>query len=194
MKLIGSSHEHLDHAGGIAELQRLTGATVMAMPGAYVALETGKTDKEDPQFGLHPDFPGSKVGIMLADGFVARQGPLSLTAYATPGHAFGSTSWSWRSCEEKRCVTVVYADSVSAVSSDSYRFSDHKKYVAAFRDTLYKVGRMRCDLLITPHPGASNLYDRLAGKAPLIDRNACKAYADRGRKALDERLAKERAK
>ncbi len=194
VKLIGSSHEHLDHAGGIAELQRLTGAAVMAMPGAYVALESGKTDKEDPQFGLHPDFPGSKVGIMLSDGFVVRQGPLSLTAYATPGHAFGSTSWSWRSCEGKKCVTIVYADSVSAVSSDSYRFSDHKKYVAEFRSSIYKIGGLRCDLLITPHPGASNLYDRLAGRAPLIDRNACKAYADRGRKALDERLAKERAK
>jgi metallo-beta-lactamase class B len=49
-------------------------------------------------------------------------------------------------------------------------------------------------LLITPHPGASNFYDRLYGKAPLVDRNACKAYAVRGRAALDERLAKEQAK
>jgi len=194
VKLIGNSHEHLDHAGGIAELQRLTGATVMAMPGGYVALESGRTDKEDPQFGLHPEFPGSKVGIMLSDGFVVHQGPLSLTAYATPGHAFGSTSWSWRSCEGKTCATVVYADSVSAVSADNYRFSDHKRYVATFRDSLNKIGRLRCDLLVTPHPGASNLYERLAGNAALIDRNACKAYADHGRKALNERLAMERAK
>lgn len=194
VKLIGFSHEHLDHVGGVAELQRRTGATVMAMPGAYVAIETGKADKEDPQFGVNPPFPAARVGIMLADGFNIRQGPLSLTAYSTPGHVLGSTTWTWRSCEKGRCATIVYADSVTAVSSDTYRFSDHKAYVAAFRDSIRKIGRMRCDLLITPHPGASNFYDRLAGKAPLIDRNACKAYADRGRAALDERLAKEQGK
>ena len=107
-------------------------------------------------------------------------GPLAITSHATPGHAPGGTSWSWRSCEGGRCVTFVYADSVSAVSSDSYRFSDHKRYVAAFKDSLNKIGRMQCSLLVTPHPGASNLYDRLAGKAPLIDGGACREYARRG--------------
>ncbi len=194
VKLIGATHEHYDHVGGIAELQRLTGATVMSMPAAYVALETGKVDEDDPQYELHQAFPAAKVGIMLADGFVVRQGPLALTSHATPGHAPGSTSWSWRSCEAGRCVSFVYADSVSAVSSASYRFSDHKRYVAAFKDSLNKIGRMQCSLLVTPHPAASKLYDRLAGKAPLIDRSACKDYARRGRAALDERLAKEQSK
>lgn len=194
VKLIGASHEHFDHVGGVAELQRLTGATVMSMPAAYLTFETGIVNREDPQWGMHKPFPAAKVGIMLADGFVVRQGPLNLTSYATPGHAPGSTTWSWRSCDGKRCVNIVYADSVSAVSADEYRFSDHRKYVAVFRDSLFKISRLRCDLLITPHPGASNFYERLAGKAPLIDRNACKAYADRGRAALDERLAKEQAK
>ncbi|HET6943559.1 MAG TPA: subclass B3 metallo-beta-lactamase [Sphingomicrobium sp.] len=194
VKLIGATHEHYDHVGGIAELQRLTGATVMSMPAAYVALETGKVGEDDPQYELHQAFPAAKVGIMLADGFVVRQGPLALTSHSTPGHAPGSTSWSWRSCEDGRCVSFVYADSVSAVSSDSYLFSDHKRYVAAFKDSLNKIGRMQCSLLVTPHPAASNLYDRLAGKAPLIDRSACKDYARRGRAALDERLAKEQSK
>ena len=194
VKLIGGSHEHLDHVGGVSELQRRTGATVMSMPGAYLSFETGVVNRGDPQWGLHKPFPGAKVGIMLSDGFVVRQGPLTLTAYATPGHAPGSTTWSWRSCDGKRCATFVYADSVSAVSSDTYRFTDNKKYVATFRDSLRKISRLRCDVLITPHPSASNLYDRLAGKAPLIDRNACSNYAERGRKGLDERLAKEQAK
>jgi metallo-beta-lactamase class B len=194
VKLIGVSHEHFDHVGGIAELQQLTGATVMSMPTAYLTLETGRLDEADPQYGMHEPFPAPKVGIMLSDGFVVRQGPLAITSHATPGHAPGSTSWSWRSCENGRCVTFVYADSVSAVSSDAYRFSDHKRYVAAFRESLRKIERMQCSLLVTPHPSASNLYDRLAGKAPLIDQGACKEYAQRGRAALDARLAKEQGK
>jgi hypothetical protein len=34
----------------------------------------------------------------------------------------------------------------------------------------------------------------MAGRAPLIDRNGCKAYADVLDKKLDERLAKEAGK
>ena len=194
VKLIGGSHEHLDHVGGVAELQRRTGANVMARPAAFVAYETGVVDKEDPQVGLHKPFPGSKVGVILVDGFPAYHPILRVTPWATPGHAPGSTSWTWRSCEGQKCLNFVYADSLSAVSSDSYRFSDHRRYVTVFRSSIRKVGRMPCDVLITPHPVASNFYDRLAGKAPLADRNACRAYAERATVALDQRLAKEQGK
>jgi metallo-beta-lactamase class B len=193
VKRIGVSHEHNDHVGGIAELQRRTGATLMAMPSAYVQLQTGTMDKNDPQFASLAAFPATNVGIMLRDGFDVYQGGLRLTSWATPGHSPGGTSWTWRSCEEKRCVTIAYVDSVSAVSADNYRFSAHKDYVRVFRDTLRFIGRMRCDLLITPHPGASHFIERLEGKAPLIGPGQCAAYAAGGRAALDARLAKEAA-
>ena len=193
VKLIGGSHEHFDHAGGIAALQRLTGATVMASAGAYNPYETGKLDPEDPQVGTQSVYPGSKVGILLSDAFVVRQGPLRLTAYLTPGHSPGSTSWSWRSCEGQSCVQIVYADSITAVSNDQYRFSDHRRAVTEFKRSIDRIGHLKCDLLITPHPGTSNLIDRLEGKAPLIDPQACKTYAVAGRAALDARLAKEKA-
>jgi metallo-beta-lactamase class B len=51
-----------------------------------------------------------------------------------------------------------------------------------------------CEILITPHPSASKMIDRMAGRAPLIDPNGCKAYADMLDKRLDERLAKEAGK
>src|SRR3954453_21188851 len=70
VKLIGFSHEHYDHVGGVAELQRLTGATLMSMPPAYLALQTGQPEKRDPQYGLLKPFPRANVGMMLANGFV----------------------------------------------------------------------------------------------------------------------------
>jgi metallo-beta-lactamase class B len=192
VKLIGASHEHFDHVGGVAALHRRTGATVMAMPAAFNAIETGVTDKADPQAGMHPPFPSARVGQILIDGNPVRLGPLRLIPYATPGHAPGSTSWSWRSCEAKRCVTIVYADSVTPVSSDSYFFSKHGRYVAAFRNSLRRIGGLKCDLLITPHPGASAFIERMEGKAPLIGPGQCAAYAAKGMEALDERLQKEK--
>ena len=51
VKLILSTHIHFDHAGGIAELQRMTGATVMASPSSAALLAKGGVDPADPQFG-----------------------------------------------------------------------------------------------------------------------------------------------
>jgi metallo-beta-lactamase class B len=193
IKLIGTSHEHVDHVGGMAELQRRTGATLMALPSAYVQLQTGSVDKQDPQNGQLKPFPPANVGILLADGADVALAPFRLTAWATPGHAPGSTSWSWRSCEGKRCVNVVYADSVTAVSAASYRFSDHRRYVAAFRESLRLIEGLRCDLLITPHPGASRFIERLEGQTPLIGARQCAEYAGEAWRNLDARLAKEQA-
>lgn len=191
VRLILSSHEHVDHVGGLAALKRLTGATMAARADAKAALESGKPDADDPQTGILPPFAGVRVDRLVRDGEVLRVGPLALTAHATPGHTGGSTSWSWRSCEGRACRTIVYADSLSAVSADGYRFSDHPARIAMFRKTFAKVAALPCDMLLTPHPGASDFAERLAGAAPMADRTACRRYAGTAAERLDARLAKE---
>ncbi|GJI89817.1 MBL fold metallo-hydrolase [Duganella hordei] len=57
VKLILSSHDHWDHAGGIAELQRLTGAAVVASPSTAAALKRGSMDEDDPQFEGNTPYP-----------------------------------------------------------------------------------------------------------------------------------------
>jgi metallo-beta-lactamase class B len=157
-------------------------------------MEQGQLQADDPQFGLEQPWPKSKVSRTLSDGEQVRVGPIVLTAHLTPGHTYGGTSWSWRSCEAKgRCANMVFADSVGAVTNDTYRYSDHPKLVAALRNSIEKIGALPCDILLTGHPVSSSLYERLSGKAPLVDSKACQAYAERGRKALAERLEKERA-
>ncbi len=193
VRLILSSHEHLDHAGGIAELQRRTGAKLVARTAAKATLESGIAEPEDPQSGLFPAFPGAHVGQIVGDGEIVRLGPLAFTAHATPAHSPGSTSWSWTSCAAKDCRNIVYADSLTAVSADGYRFSDHPALIARFRRSFDTVSALPCDLLLTPHPGASAMFDRFAGRAPLFDSRACQAYAATGSNRLDVRLAKEAA-
>ncbi len=193
VKILLNGHEHLDHAGGIGALQRMTGARLLARAPARAALESGEASADDPQLGINPKFPGARVDGIVADGEVVRLGPLALTAHATPGHTPGSTSWSWRSCAGAECRNIVYGDSISALSNDSYRFSDHPAYVAAFRAGLDRLAGLKCDILITPHPGASDFHARLAGSAPLVDAKACANYAAGGRARLDVRLAKENA-
>ncbi|MBO9519014.1 MAG: subclass B3 metallo-beta-lactamase [Porphyrobacter sp.] len=191
VKWIVTSHEHFDHVGGVAELQRLTGAKLAARAEQRQALETGVVGQTDPQAGMHDPFPKARVDRIMTDGETLALGDLALTLHATPGHAPGSTSWSWRSCEGDTCRSMVFADSISAVSSDNYRFSNHPDYVAAFRASLDKIAALDCDILITPHPAASTLYERLAGEAPLASKEACRNYADFGRERLEARLQTE---
>lgn len=188
-----ASHEHLDHVGGLKALQDATGASVLARKEAVATLTSGEPAVIDPQRGAIPPFRGVSVTRQLKDGEVLPIRDIRLTLHATPGHTPGSTSWTWRSCEGTDCRAIAYVDSLSAVSGDAYRFSDHPDYVAMMRATFAKVPSLPCDLLITPHPGASDLFARLAGEAPLIDANGCKTYAAAAAKRLDDRLAKEAA-
>jgi len=192
VKWIVNSHEHWDHVGGIGPLQRMTGASVAALATAKAAFESGMHNPIDPQGTDHPPFEKIRVDRVIADGDTIALGSVTLTAHATPAHSPGSTSWTWRSCEGSACLTIAYADSATVISTDDYRFSDHPEYVANVRHGLDRIGALECDILITPHPSASSVHERLATRT-LVDRDACRAYAERAGRALDERLAGEQA-
>ncbi|QNM84010.1 subclass B3 metallo-beta-lactamase [Sphingomonas sabuli] len=193
VRIILQSHEHYDHVGGIGRLQQLTGAQVYASRAAAKVLETGVAGADDPQAGMHKPFRSARVDHVLADGVPVRLGNLMLTPIATPGHSPGALSWHWGACDGGVCRRIVYADSLSPISRDDYRFSDHPAYVAAYRAGLARLAAVECDILATPHPSASAMVERL-GKASIEDPQACAAYASDIGKKLDERLAKERLK
>jgi metallo-beta-lactamase class B len=191
VKILLHSHEHLDHVGGIARLQQLSGAQLYASPAAARVFKTGAAGADDPQAGLSKPFPAARVDRVIEDGGTVRLGNLMLTAVATPGHTPGALSWHWVSCDGGVCRSIVYADSLTPVSRDNYRFSDHPAYLAAFRASIAKVAALDCDILLTPHPSASKMLERMAGALPLDDGKGCKEYAAALTKQLDDRLAKE---
>ena len=79
IKWILNSHEHVDHAGGLAAMKRLTGAKVAALKPAVAMLSRGETDRDDPQFGTIDDFPPVTIDRALADHDTIVVGPLTLT-------------------------------------------------------------------------------------------------------------------
>jgi metallo-beta-lactamase class B len=196
IKLILNSHAHFDHAGGIAALQRATGARVAASVPSAPVLERGASMAGDPQHGTLLDFPPVPSVRRFADGETLRVGPIAVTARLTPGHTPGGTTWSWRSCDDAGCLDMVYADSQTPISADGFRFSDSPAYpsaVADFERGFRTLETLSCDILVTPHPGASSLWERLEkGPGGLIDRDACKRYAAAARQQLQRRLETER--
>ena len=194
IKLIIGSHEHIDHMGGFAALRAATGAQITVRAPARAVLESGHADPADPQAGLLPPMTPVPVDTVLTEGEGLGLGSIMLEAISTPGHTDGGTSWTWQSCEGPNCATFAYVDSMSAVSRDDYRFTDHPERVAPFRTTFERVNRLPCDILVTPHPSASNLFARLSGAEPLIDRDACRRLVRAMRGRLDARLAQEAAR
>lgn len=190
VRILLSTHEHFDHAGGLAELKRLTGARLLASPAAAQALERGGPSPDDPQFADHGTFPKVAVDGLVHDGEVIRLGRLAITAHATPGHTSGATSWTWRSCEGSRCSSIAYVDSLSQVSSTGYRFAGHASRLAAFRRSIAVVSALPCDILLTPHPSQSDMIERAAAGS-MIGGPSCKSHAADLAKALNARLAKE---
>ena len=193
VKLLLHSHEHFDHVGGHEALRRLTGAQVVASKEAAPALASGRDSHGDPQAGSLKPFAAMPVGRIVADGEAVRLGPLTLTAHATPGHTPGALTWTWTSCArgQRGCRRIVYADSLSAISADAYRFSDHPAYVATFRAGIAKLPSLPCDILLTPHPSASALRERLASGSLTEPQDQCQTYARNAGERLDERLARE---
>lgn len=193
IRFILHSHEHADHIGGIAKLQRLSGATLIASASAGRVFQSGVATADDPQSGTLKPVPRADVGRIIADNGQVLLGNLMLTAIATPGHTPGALSWRWVSCDGGVCRTIVYADSLTPISSPGYRFRDHPALLSAFRASIAKIAASPCEILVTPHPGASDMPRRLALGKPLFDTDACRTYAEGLTKALDERLAKEAA-
>jgi metallo-beta-lactamase class B len=200
VKVILNSHAHYDHAGGISELQKLSGAKVLASNAAMTALKTGKAEPNDPQFAVLLPFPPVSNVQSINDNGTVTVGPIALNVIHTPGHAPGGTSWTWRSCEATRCLDIVYGDSLNAVSDDSFKYSGDRRYPNAKAElsrSMAAVAAARCDILITVHTEFSKLWsvfdENGKGKREeLVDAAACSRYADGARARFEKRLDSEK--
>jgi metallo-beta-lactamase class B len=201
IRYILNSHAHHDHAGAIAALQKLSGATVLGSSASVRLLESGQPDRADPQYpSLSPIAPVARTRTVRA-GETVRLGPLAVTAHFTPGHTPGGTSWTWQAKEAGRTVNIVFADSLFAVAAEGLRFSANPLYPRAQADierSIATVEGLPCDVLIAAHPELGGLWERKArqaalGDAAFIDGGACRSYAAKGRAFLAETLAAEAA-
>jgi metallo-beta-lactamase class B len=202
VKLILNSHVHFDHAGGIAELQRLSGAKVTASPWTAAVMIKGGVGRGDPQLGVIEGIAPIKNVHELHDGETFKVGDVAVTAHLTPGHTPGGTSWTWRSCENDVCHDMVYADSQTPVSAPGFHFGKSAAYpnaVGDFEESFAFLEKTPCDILLTTHPDISAFWDRVAGRTPatgpdpMVNPAACRDLAQQGREHLRKRLAEERA-
>ena len=194
VRILLNTHAHLDHAGGLAELKRATGATLLASAGDAPLLQRGGHD--DPQFGERLTFPPVMVDRIIGDGERVSLGGFSLIPRITPGHTPGCTTWTMTVRERLRhydTVVIVGSPTVPA----EYTLVNNRKYpdiVSDYRRTFAILQSLPCQIFLGSHGSYFGLRRKLARLRkgsrtnPFVDPDGYRRFVALSRTAFEEKL------
>ena len=178
VKWLLNGHAHPDHAGGLSQLKRDTGARFAAMRAEVIPLEhngRGTFYRGDKSL-----FDSISVDRILDDGDHIDIGGTRLTAHLTAGHTPGCTTWSMQLRDGKHRYHVVIACQISVPSAEiSYDGME-----ADFRRTYALLRSLPCDIFLAEHGKAFSLAEKIERRTknppanPFIDPNGCSRYVD----------------
>lgn len=198
VKVLLNSHAHYDHAGGLAELKKATGAKLAASAEDAALLARGGRD--DHVFGDRFPYTPVTADRILKDGDTVALGGSKLTAHLTPGHTKGCTTWTTQVDDGGTKRDAVFVCSTSVLSEAKLTNNPRYPSVASdFEKTFRALRSLPCDVFLASH-GA--IYDREAKaerlrkgteKNPFVDPEGYRSYLDRSEKAFRDRLQAEKA-
>lgn len=174
IRIILCSHAHFDHVGGVAELQRATGAHVMAGAGDVAQLARGGHD--DPQFGNRFSFPPVTVDRALHDSDRIELGGVTIVAHATPGHTPGCTTYSMKADGHD----VVFVGSPSVPSE--YHLTP--RMIADYRAQFATLESLPCDIFLGSHGSFFDLDKKLETRN-FIDPDGYRRFVARMKAAFE---------
>ena len=197
IKLILNSHAHFDHAGGIAELRRLTGAKFLASELDTPLLMRGGIG--DPNFGDKYSFESTKPDETFTNGKQVKLGGTTLTANITSGHTKGCTTWTTTVKDGEKNLNVIF---VCSVSSPGYQLVNNKGYPdieADYNRSFAWFKKAKVDIFLGSHAGFFDLENKSkALKAgakvnPFIDPKGYREFIDEAERAFQKKLAEQKA-
>src|SRR4051794_3586853 len=100
-----TTQAHYDHVAAMAEIQKLTGARVLATTADAALLEDG--GKSDFHWGADYGYAPVKVNERLTDGQKLTLGGVAITVHVHSGHTRGSASYSLTVKERGRDYRVL---------------------------------------------------------------------------------------
>jgi metallo-beta-lactamase class B len=186
VKMLLNSEPHPDHGGGLAVLQRASGAQLWASEASADALASGG---DDPDIVLPLrtliwmgilGYPAPHVDHRFKDGDTIRVGPIALVAHVTGGHSRGCTSWSFTVRDGDRVLNVVSACDLGVLEMTRYpeQGADLERSFRALRS-------LPADIWVTCHARWWGRYRKFVASAtasnpvdPFIDPEGYRAYID----------------
>jgi metallo-beta-lactamase class B len=165
------SHAHSDHDGATAIIKQDTGAHLMVMDADVQEEES-----------TAPRRPGAHVDRVLHDRDTVELGGSTLTAYLTPGHTKGCTTWTMDVSDGGRILHAVIIGSPNVNSG--YLLVGNQTYPEIADDyvkTFAVLKGLPVDLYLGAHGayfGLKAKYERLksAGANPFIDPAGYQAF------------------
>ena len=193
IKLILNTHAHFDHAAGIAQLKKDTGARFDASAADKPILESG-TISFGPTKDMH--YPPVTVDHVVKDGEAVHAGGVTLTAHLTPGHTPGCTSWTWNESEGGKTYRVIDICSVSVAGNPLVNNKAYPRIVSDYRASIAKLKSMHADVFLAPHAGFYDPQGKLAarkagGPNPFIDSGALQSFMTKADAAFETELARQ---
>jgi metallo-beta-lactamase class B len=194
IKILLNSHAHYDHAGGLAELRRLTGAKLFVSRLDEPLFING--GKNDPNFGDRFPFEPTKPDRLLNDLEEVKLGGTTLTANVTSGHTKGCTTWTTTASDGGKKYNVIF---VCSTSSPGYKLINNSAYpdiVDDYTKTFERLKKLKIDIFLGSHGGIYGLEDRInqlksGASNPFIDPTAYKTYVEESEAAFRKKLAEQ---
>ncbi len=195
VKYLLNSHAHIDHAGGLAGLQRATGALMLASAADKPFLEAGDIG-HGPSAGAK--FPPIRVDRIVKDGDVVRVGKTALTALLMPGHSPGCTSWTMRAKGADGVDRSIFFHCSATVAGQSLNPEAYRGIVANFRASLARARTLKADIFLANHENFFDLHEKrakqLAGDAnAFVDPGELGRFTEAMAEAFEATLAKQQA-
>lgn len=166
IKYLLEAHNHNDHVLGLADMKKMTGAKVLAMPGDIPALEEGGTRENFLPDLVGPIYPPVKVDGELHDGQKLELGGTTLVAHLMPGHTPGCTTWTTDQEENGKKYTVVIYGACYSINQPLIGNKEHPNVVQDFTDQYRRLHEIHGDVLL----GVGS-YKDMARKAEERDKN-----------------------
>ena len=173
IKLMINGHAHIDHAGAFAFFKQQFSAQLAVMKDDVVAMESGDTN--DFKYANDFVYPSVKVDRVLRDGDQIKMGDILLTAYHTPGHTRGSTTWVTNLVVDGKAYVVVFPD--GAGFNPGYRLVKNPSYPGIeddYRRTHHVLEMLKLDIWLAQH----NEYFDLEGKRKRAETEGVTAWID----------------
>ncbi len=153
-----TTQAHYDHVAAFAEIQRTTGAKVLATAPDAVLLEDG--GKSDFHFGSKEyNFAPVKVAERIKDGQTLKFGGTEITVYLHPGHTKGSASYAIPVTEGGRTYRVLIANIGSI--NPGVKLLGEKLYPGISQDyatTFERQKALTCDVFLSSHASQYGLH------------------------------------
>jgi metallo-beta-lactamase class B len=193
-----TTQAHYDHVAAFAEIQRTTGARLLATAADAVLLEDG--GKSDFHFGA-PEFNYAPVNVAerIQDGQTLKFGGTEITVHLHPGHTKGSASYAIPVTEGGRTYRVLIAN--IGTINPGVKLVGNAKYPGIAQDyakTFEKQKALTCDIFLSSHASQYGLHRKYASGAAydpvrFVDPSGYQQAVAAAEAAYRKQLAKERA-